>query len=178
MKTLQEIFSSKTVRISAIIAGVLVIALTSFVAGALTGFHKAKFSYAFGENYERNFIKGNRSDRDGDDSRGRMMNRAINGQNFRNGHGVAGEILSVSDTSIIIKDRDGKENTLTILPTTLIKNGNDTVKVSDLTTGTQIVVIGKPSDTGTINAEFIRIFSGNADGVRGQGGMMNSSDNQ
>lgn len=179
MKTAQEIFNSKAVRISTITVGVLLVALLSFAGGAAVGFHKARFSYAFGENYERNFIQGNRFDRDANAPRGNMMNNRIpDSRDLRNAHGVAGEILSISDTSIVIKDRDGKENTLSILPTTIIKNGRDTIALSDLKTGMEIVVIGKPSDTGTINAEFVRIFTGDFGANRGGNGMMNSGINQ
>lgn len=167
MKTFQEICSSKTMKVSAITIGILVITCVSFAGGIAVGLHKAKFSYAFGENYERNFIHGKQFNRDARGEFGVMMRGDeemmrgwdLNGRGFRNGHGVTGEVLSVSDASIIIKDQDGKENTLTILPTTIVKNGNNTIPVSDLTAGTQIVVIGKPSDTGTINADFIRVFS-------------------
>jgi len=180
MQTTQEILASKTVRISAIVIGVLLVSLVSFAGGVAVGFHKAKFSYAFGENYERNFIQGGRFDRDarGGVMQGNMMfGRDFEGKGFRNSSGAAGEIISLSDTSIIIKDRDGKESTIAITGSTLMKSGRTTIKASDLKAGDSIVIIGKPSDTGAVNADFIRVFPKDAGTGRGWG-MMNFRINQ
>lgn len=173
--------ASKTVRTSAIVIGILLVALVSFSAGLAVGFHKARFSYAFGENYERNFVGGKFPDRDDRISmmRGGMMNSPdFEGRGFRNAHGISGEILSITDANIIIKGRDNAENTIAISEQTLIKSGPDSLSVNDLKTGLKVVVIGKPNDTGTINADFIRVFPDTA-GIRGGwGNMMPFGNNQ
>jgi hypothetical protein len=84
------------------------------------------------------------------------------GRGFRNGHGIAGAIISVADNKIVIKDRDGQENTISVSDQTLIKRGQGTISVNDLKNDEQIVVMGRPGDNGTVNADLIRVFdSGN-----------------
>lgn len=159
---IREPQQSKAFKTAAIVIGVLIIALISFSAGVRVGFYKAKFSYAWGENYERNFIGGPR----GFDGYGRGMMgggrtgffRMMEGRDFRNAHGVTGTILSVSDNALVVKDQDDKENTVSVTDKTLIKRGRDTVKLSDLKAGDRIVIVGKPGDNGVVNADLIRVF--------------------
>jgi hypothetical protein len=40
----------------------VLVAVASFAVGFSAGLHKARFSYRFGENYERNFVKGRPGD--------------------------------------------------------------------------------------------------------------------
>lgn len=179
MKTAQEIMASKAVRISAIVVGILLVSFISFAGGLAVGFHKAKFSYAFGENYERNFAGGKFQDRNDRSKmmRGGMMgDRDFEGKNFRNSHGISGEIISVTEGNIIVKDTENKENTITLSEKTIIRSGRDIMKSSELAVGTKIVVIGNPSDTGTVNADFIRVFASDNTG-RGWG-MMNFGNDQ
>lgn len=159
----KTIGQSKAFRTAAIVIGVLVVVLVSFSAGVRVGLYKAKFSYAWGENYERNFLGGPR----GFDGPGRGMmggGRQVffgmmgGGRDFRNAYGVTGAIISVSDTTLIVKDRDDKENTVSVTGQTFIKRGRDTVKLPDLKAGDRIVVIGKPGDNGVVNADLIRVF--------------------
>lgn len=139
-------------KIAALIVGVILIALVSFAGGVVVGFTKAKFSYKWGENYERNFtgphmMGGPRGSLPGFMERG-----------FRNAHGIAGTIISVADNNIAIKDRNGQENSVTVTDKTVIKNRQQDVKIGDLKPDQQIVVMGKPGDNGTINADLIRVF--------------------
>ena len=106
--SVRQIFESKHFRIMAAVAGILLVALVSFAGGVAVGLHKAKFSYAFGENYERNFGGGSRNIKQ--EGRGGMMERfgfsdKFDGRNFRNAHGTAGAILSITDSTLIVKDR-------------------------------------------------------------------------
>ena len=87
------------------------------------------------------------------------MGRNFTGQDFRNGHGIAGTIVSITDNNIIIKDRAGKENTVTVSDKTLIKNGQTDLKITDLKNDESLVVIGNPSDNGVVNADLIRVFN-------------------
>jgi hypothetical protein len=90
------------------------------------------------------------------------------GRGFRNGHGIAGAIISVADNKIVIKDRNGQENTISVSDQTLIKRGQSTISVNDLKNDEQIVVMGKPGDNGTINADLIRVFDNNNSANNGQ----------
>jgi hypothetical protein len=160
---MEKLLKSKKFIVAASIVGILIIAVFSFAMGILIGLHKARFSYKFGENYERNFagplprlgspmgpmgVVGERL-------------KDLEGKGFRNGHGVAGTIISVSDNSIVIKDKDGKESTVAVNDETVINRGRDTIKIGDLKNDEEIVVIGKPGDNGVIDADLIRVFDKN-----------------
>jgi len=158
-------------KIAALVVGAFILALVSFAGGVAVGFMKAKFSYKFGENYERNFVggpfQGPNGMMGGRGSRGMMPD--FEGRGFRNGHGIAGTIISVSDNKIVIKDCNGQENTITASDQTLIKSGQNTIKITDLKQNEQIVVMGGPGDNGTINADLIRVFdNGNNNTNNGQ----------
>lgn len=158
----QEIVKSNGFRVAAIVVGAILIALVSFGAGIAVGIHKAKFSFKFGENYERNFVGYPSQGPTGREMMGgfgpRDMMRGFDRRGFRNAHGIAGTIISVADNKIIIKDRDGQENTISVGDKTLIKRGQDTISAGDLKNDEQIVVMGRPGDNGTVNADLIRVF--------------------
>jgi len=157
----KEMVQSKYFKVSAITVGVFIVAFASFTAGIAVGIHKAKFSYAWGENYERNFVGGRGNMMGGE--RGGMMNRlgfggGFGGRDFRNAHGIAGKVLSVSDTSLIINNKDNKENTVVVNDKTIINRNGETIKLSDVVKDDNVVAVGNPGDNGVINADFIRVF--------------------
>jgi hypothetical protein len=167
---IQEKVKTRGFKIAALAIGVVIIVLVSFAGGVAVGFMKAKFSYKFGENYERNFIggpfqgqKGMMGDRE---PRGMMGN--FEGRGFRSGHGISGNIISIADNKIIIKDRNGQENTISVGDKTLIKRGQDTISLNDLKNNEQIVVMGQPGDNGMVNADLIRVFD-NANNTNNNG---------
>jgi len=145
--------SNKSKIITIIIGGIL-IALISFAAGAAVGFKKAKFSYKWGENYERNFI-GPPPPPPG--PMGFFPD--FSGRDFRNAHGLAGKIISTTDNKLIIQDRDNKENTVSVTDKTIIKQGRSDLKLGDLKQNDDIIVVGNPDDNGVINADLIRVFN-------------------
>ena len=157
---MQEILKSKKFKIAVIAVGSLLFALIIFSGGVFVGFHKAKFSYNWGKNYERNFMGQKMSDRG---PMGMMKEgfRKFEGKDFRNAHGLAGTIISIADNNIIIKDKDNKENTVAVSDKTIIKSGRDDIKIGDLKNDEQIVIMGKPGDDGVINADLIRVFDNN-----------------
>lgn len=157
---------SKSFKIALIVIGEILLIFLVFASGVAVGLKKAHFSYKFGENYEQNFM-GPRM-RNGDENlpgflpgppRDFMNN--FEGRDFRNAHGVAGTIISITDTNLIIKDRDGKENTVVVTDKTLIKSRRDDLKIIDLKTGDEIVVMGSPDENGAVNASLIRVFNPN-----------------
>lgn len=157
----KEIVQSKYFKVSAITVGVFIVAFASFVAGIAVGIHKAKFSYAWGENYEQNFVGGGRSMMGG--NLGGMMDRfglggKFDGRDFRNGHGIAGKVLSISDTGLIISNNDNKENTVVVSDKTIINRNGGSIKLSDIAKGDNVVVVGNPGDNGAVNADLIRVF--------------------
>ena len=149
---IQEKIKSKGFQIAVLFVGVIFVALVSFAGGVAVGLKKARFSYKFGENYERNF---------GGPFRGPAGMRDFEGRGFRNAHGIAGEIISITDNKIVLKDRDGQENSIAVDDKTLIKRGRDTISVNELKNDDRIVVMGKPGDDGTVSADLIRVFASN-----------------
>ncbi len=159
----KEMIKSRKFKLAAGIVGVFLIAFISFAGGVVVGLHKAKFSYQWGQNYERNFMgfgPGNVPMMGNNDNRGGMMDipRDIEGRGFRNAHGLAGAIVSISNDSLIVKDRDNKENTVTVSDKTIIKNRASDLKITDLKANDHIVVMGTPNDQGVIAADLIRVF--------------------
>ncbi len=162
-----ETKKSNSLKIGIVIVGEILLIFLVFASGVAVGLKKAHFSYRFGENYERNFM-GSRLDMKEGKKPGFFgktppdFMRETEGRDFRNAHGTAGTIISISDTNIIIKDRDGKENTVTVTDKTLIKSRRDDLRISDLKTGDEIVVMGSPAENGTVNASLIRVFNPNS----------------
>lgn len=144
-----------------IVVGIFLVAVASFAAGLATGIHKTRFSSDWGRQYTRNFV-GEDDERDG--RMGGMMGmRGFEGREYRNANGVAGEILSLHDQqTIILKDRDGKENTIRVTEKTELRKFRDAITWGDLKPGDRIVVLGKPTENGLIEAELIRVFTDDA----------------
>jgi hypothetical protein len=161
---MNEVLKSKGFKVAALVVGGILLVLVGFAGGVAVGLKKAKFSYKFGENYERNFVGGPFRDRKpemmGDRGPGEKLPN-FEGRGFRNAHGISGTIISVADNKIVLKDQDGQENTITVSDKTLIKRGQDTISVNDLKNDDRIVVMGRPGDNGTINADLIRVFDTN-----------------
>jgi hypothetical protein len=153
---MKEFIKSKGFKIAAIIISSFIIALVIFGSGVAVGLHKARFSYRFGENYERNFM-GPRERMLHPGSMENMM-RGFEGRDFRNAHGLAGTIISISDNTLVVKDQDGKENTVAVSDKTIIKDRRSDLEISDLEVNDRLVVMGTPGDNGVINADLIRVF--------------------
>lgn len=153
----KEIIQTKYFKATVVTVGGLFVVLVSFAGGVAVGLHKAKFSYAWGENYERNFLGGS-EEREG--KRARSFFGKMDMKGMRNGHGVAGEILSVSGDTLIIKNRENQETSVRVNDGTVMNQGKNALALSDLRGGEQVVVVGKPQDDGVIVAHLIRVFSG------------------
>jgi len=152
---MNELLKSKRFKIAAGIVGAFILALAIFGAGVSVGIHKARFSYQFGENYERNFMGPRPSGPMG----GPMgFFREMEGKDFKNGHGLVGEIISISENNLVIKDPEGEENSVAISDKTIIKDRKDNIKITDLKTGDKIAVLGKPDDNGIVSANLIRVL--------------------
>lgn len=144
----------RIVMIAAAISGALLIAVVSFTLGFSAGVHKARFSYRFGENYERNFVKAERQEMK------EKLLRKMDGKLFRSGHGVAGQIVSVADNLIVVNSPEGQENGVAVTAETIVMRGGDRISASDLESGEKIVVLGKPNeDDGMIKADLIRVLN-------------------
>lgn len=141
------IVQSKYFRKSLWIGGILATLLLVFAAGQFVGFHRASFSYRWGENYYRNFTG---HDRD--------IRREVGGRDLIAGHGVFGSIVTIASTSLVIQGQDGIEKIITLAPDTVILRFRDRVDIAALKAGDTVVVIGTPMESGQIEARLIRMI--------------------
>jgi len=138
--------SRKFIVVIAVIA-VLIIALVSFGIGIFVGYHKARFSYQWSENYDQNF---------GGPKHGIIG--MFGGNNFMDAHGISGSIMKIDGSTIVIKGRNNDERTVLINDKTVIRRGNENLKVSDLRVNDNVVIIGNPDNSGQIQVELMRIL--------------------
>jgi hypothetical protein len=83
--------------------------------------------------------------------------------------GMFGQIQSIGDGSLVIKDNNGKETQVKVTDTTLIQK-QATVKLNDLATGETVIVSGSTGADGTITARSVQVapagrFGGGASGA-------------
>ncbi|MFZ1627108.1 MAG: DUF5666 domain-containing protein [Candidatus Moraniibacteriota bacterium] len=137
--------------IASLVLGALLLVVVSFSIGFSAGLQKARFSYAWGENYERNFM-GPAGGPMGPD---KLLKR-MDGKMLRSGHGAAGEIISLNGDTIAVTGLDGEEWSFSLSANTKIKKGGESVGVSRLEVGDRIIVLGRPNAEGALIADFIR----------------------
>src|SRR5258708_4950328 len=114
---MHHFFQTKFFKRAVIAVGLLVIIFLSFAAGIFVGYHKARFSYEWGENYDRNFggphhgIFG---------MPGGMMPLGPDG--FMNAHGTFGSILSINtgSSTLLVNSQDNLEKTVVITSSTAL----------------------------------------------------------
>lgn len=117
-----------------------------FGIGEMVGYHKAQFSYAWSEQYSRNF---------GGPQRGMfgMPGETV----FQNPHGVDGTIIKIEGQTLLVNGRDQREKSVVMDAQTQIESFRQGAS-SALQVGDHLVVIGDPNAQGQIVAKFIRIL--------------------
>ncbi|MDD5721116.1 MAG: DUF5666 domain-containing protein [Candidatus Pacebacteria bacterium] len=144
---LKDIHKSKTVRGIIIGLGVAVLVLGIFKLGQVSGYHKARFSQKFGDNFNRNFV----------DPRGEGFFKDFSGGlDPIGGHGAVGKIVSIALPLIVVAGPDNIEKTIMISESTEIRKYRDDITTTDLKVGDFIVVLGTPNDDGQVEAKLIR----------------------
>lgn len=146
---MNDFFQSKKYQWIIVITGGLIAALFVFEAGVFVGYHKASFSYRWGENYERNF---------GGPRGGFFGGHMMMDDDFVNPHGTFGKILKIELPQLTVEGNDGKEKIIQIGDDTIIRRVRDIVSGADLHVGDNIVVIGEPNAQGQIESKLIRIM--------------------
>lgn len=121
--------------------------LLVFKVGKLVGERRARFSYAWAENYQRNFAG----------PRGGFM-RDMMGRDYINSHGIFGTILQIDGNTLVLKGQDDKELTVVTDTNTVIKRGVANILVGDLKVDGRVTIIGQPDNQGQIVAKLIRVF--------------------
>lgn len=136
--------STKNIALS--VAGVIVLLLV-FMAGQYVGFHKATYSYQWGDRYWQSF-GGPRP------GPGPMME----GRGFMPGHGTVGSIVKVASGSLLIKDAGGVEKEVTLTKDTAVRKFDQTITASQLQVNDFVTIVGAPTQNGTIEAKLIRVL--------------------
>ncbi len=144
---LKQLVQSKIYVIVALSIAAIAVLFLTFGAGMYVGFHKARFSYQWGENYHKNF----------GGPRGGLF-RDFGGKDLIDANGVAGQIMKIDGSTLVIKGRDNVEKIVVVKSDAIVKRLNETVKLSGLKVDDLIVVIGEPNDQGQIEAKFLRIM--------------------
>jgi phage baseplate assembly protein gpV len=142
---MKDLLQSSKVKTALWIVGGVLVLLIVFGVGAAVGYHRALFTARFGENYYRNFY-------------GAPAPGGPTGPMSFSTHGVAGEVIDVATSSLAVKDSAGNEQSVEVIPATVIREGNDTITLADVVIGGTVTVIGGPNEAGQIEARFIRVF--------------------
>ena len=154
-KILEFLKSKKVAVLIAVLFGFALLVGT-FSVGVAVGYRKAKFSYAWGENYHRNF---------GGPRGGFLRNfsQDFMGKDFIGAHGTFGQIIEVKDFELVVRGKDNVEKIIIINKDADIRHFQDTIQAENLKVNELIVAIGEPNDQGQIEAKFIRVMPSPSD---------------
>ena len=144
----EEFLKSKNFKTGMMILVSVIILVVVFCVGVFAGLEKARFSYRFSENYYRNFT--------GRPGPGPLMPMGMDAE-YMNPHGTDGSIIKIDGDTILIKEDEGSEKTIVVRTDTSIKNGQSDVKLSELKSNDNIVVLGSPDSSGQMQAKLIRV---------------------
>jgi hypothetical protein len=128
--------------------GATIIILLIFQAGIFVGYHKAAFSYQWGDNYYRTF-EGMRKDPG-------FARDFIRGD-FPDAHGTVGKIIKIDLPTIFVTDQRNIEKAVVVKDDTVIRRFRETLQPADLKVDDFVVVIGSPNEKGQVEAKFIRL---------------------
>ncbi len=143
---------SKILAVAICVAFVLALLVGTFSLGVMVGYHKARYSYAWGENYHRNF---------GGHRRGFMGD--MDGGDLIDAHGTAGQIVRIDGSTMVVAGSDNTEKIVVLKADTLVRKFRDTVTIKDLKPDDYVVVIGEPTNDGQLIAKLIRILPSSKD---------------
>jgi hypothetical protein len=144
MKNINDIISSRKVRLTVLIIGTLLIAALIFHAGVVVGSHRAQF--------------GRPSMMD----RGFRPSFAPEGFEIPHGfisndHGAVGTITALTLPTFLMQTRDDETQTILVGTSTVIRSATSTTSPT-LSVGSQVVVLGAPDSQGRIDAKLIRVL--------------------
>ncbi len=141
-------------KITLSILKVLIVALLGFafvmlvfVVGIWVGQKRAEFSFAWAQNYHRNFAGP---------ARGIFGN--FSSQGMVSGHGVFGQVIQIDGNVLIVRAQNNREEMVVVFEKTIIVNAVKKITILDIEPNDNIVVIGAPNPQGQIEAGFIRIL--------------------
>lgn len=134
--------------------GVAVVVMIVFWIGVVVGERRANFSFAWAQEYHRNF---------GGPDRG-FFDQVLPANDFITANGVSGKIIKVnpspllSESILTIKGSDNVEKAILATSKTTIRMKTGNLVLADLKANQYVVVIGNPNSNGQIQAELIRVM--------------------
>lgn len=146
---MSKFFQSKTFKIVTWFVAGLIILLFVFKLGVFVGYKKAAFSYRWGENYHRNF---------GGPRGGFFGDFLSDKPDFIESHGVFGQIIKITENSLVVRGQDNVEKVIAVSNDTIFERLRETIKLSDLKVDDSVVIIGRPTNEGQIEAKLIRFM--------------------
>lgn len=123
------------------------LALLIFQAGVFVGYHKAEFSYRWGDNYSRTF-----------GGPGKSLFPGMPVSEFPNANGVIGKIISINLPEIVVEGMNKIEKVVLTDDDTSVRRFREEISLSDLKVSDYMVAIGSPDENGRINARLIRLI--------------------
>lgn len=142
---IKKIVSTKNLLV---VLSIVIFALFFFWIGEEVGSRRAEFNERFGDNYVKVFRDSN--------GRGGFMRNEMFG-----GHGAYGKIISINPQIITISGDDNIEKAVLITDDTLIRQYDQNIKITDLTPGENVYILGRPNNSGQIEARIIRVIPDN-----------------
>ena len=123
------------------------------------GHRRAFFESRWGENYQRNF----------GGPEGGFMGSLPRGDS-PNSSGAFGKVIGVGSSTLIVVSSEGTEKAIVLKEGTVIERFRNRIAAKDIAVGDYVVVIGRPNESGQIEADFVRAMPSS---TYGQGrGMM------
>jgi hypothetical protein len=145
--TLTNFIKSKAYIYAVAVFFFLALLLGVFSVGAAVGYHRARLSYKWSENYQKNFA-GPRSGFFTD----------FKGGDFVENYATFGRVIKVALPDIVIQGRDNFEKVIIVGNDTSIAMMRQTIQPADIKVNDAIIVIGEPNNQGEIEAKFIRVM--------------------
>lgn len=140
---MSDFVSSRSLQISLVVIGALILLLASFQLGAYVGGLRAHDEDRWCESQEH------------------MFGMPPNGPGpalMPSGQGVFGNVVNASGTTITVEGSDNLEHDVTISSSTAIREGRSTETLSDIKPGAHVGIFGPTKDDGSIDARLIRIM--------------------
>jgi hypothetical protein len=141
-------FQSKLFKGILVAIAAVVILLGVFQLGVMVGHSRSAFSYHWAQNYPNNFFPKPRND----------GMRGFDNKDFVKGHGAMGEVIKIDNNLLTVKEKDQVEKVVVLKDSTVIEDGFDVAKGTDLKVGVTILVIGTPNTSGQVEAKIIRLI--------------------
>lgn len=145
--------------------GMMIVALMIFQAGVFVGYHKAAFSYRWGQDYYHTFGRAGR----GGFPMGMM---GMDREDFPSAHGATGKVIRIDLPTFVIEGPDKIERVVLTSHQTIVRRFRDTIAPAELKIDDYVVVIGAPNDKSQIEARLIRLMPAPPDSMMGTGTPM------